>query len=124
MIVNSFILDQMIKQCVYGMLITNKQIQSFNEHSNPVYCAKFSSYHYHYHRQNVIYSSSYDKTIRLWDSETSKLLHIFNGHTDCFWCIDISPLQVNNNNNKMNNIGVIGGNGYTICSEYYSNMGY
>ncbi|ETN98537.1 intracellular protein transport protein USO1, partial [Reticulomyxa filosa] len=30
----------------------NKQIQSFNEHSNYVYCAKFSSYHYHNHHQN------------------------------------------------------------------------
>ncbi|ETO04373.1 NACHT and WD40 domain protein [Reticulomyxa filosa] len=33
------------------------------------------------------------------------------------WCVDISPLQINSNNdNKINNIGVIGGNGYTICS--------
>ncbi|ETN97619.1 G-protein beta WD-40 repeats containing protein, partial [Reticulomyxa filosa] len=32
------------------------------------------------------------------------------------WCIDISPLQSNNKNNKSNSIGVIGGNGYTICS--------
>ncbi|ETO15426.1 serine/threonine protein kinase, partial [Reticulomyxa filosa] len=28
----------------------NKQIQSFNRHSNSVYCVKFSSYHYHNHR--------------------------------------------------------------------------
>ncbi|ETO11790.1 WD repeat-containing protein [Reticulomyxa filosa] len=33
------------------------------------------------------------------------------------WCVDISPLQINDN--KMNNIGVIGGNGYTICSGSY-----
>ncbi|ETO34414.1 WD-40 repeat protein, partial [Reticulomyxa filosa] len=30
----------------------NKKIQSFNEHSSGVYCVKFSSYHYHNHRQN------------------------------------------------------------------------
>ncbi|ETN99226.1 hypothetical protein RFI_38255, partial [Reticulomyxa filosa] len=30
----------------------NKQIQSFNEHSSYVFCVKFSSYHYHNHRQN------------------------------------------------------------------------
>ncbi|ETO10832.1 hypothetical protein RFI_26544, partial [Reticulomyxa filosa] len=54
----------------------------------------------------------------LWDVETLKSLHVFNGHTDGVWCVDISQLQGNNNNdnNKMNNIGVIGGNGYTICS--------
>ncbi|ETO11105.1 WD repeat-containing protein [Reticulomyxa filosa] len=54
------------------------------------------------------------------DVETSKSLHVFNGHEDFILCVDISPLQSNNknyyNNNKMNNIGVIGGNGYTICS--------
>ncbi|ETO09584.1 WD-40 repeat protein [Reticulomyxa filosa] len=139
----------------------NKQIQSFNEHSDDVYCVKFSPYHYHNHHQNVICSSSwdrtirfwdfkhnrqlqifnefngvcgikfspfnggrylcsgsYDKTIRLWDIETSRSLHVFNGHRYGIWCVDISPLRSNNNNNdnKSNNIGVIGGNGYTICS--------
>ncbi|ETO36526.1 WD-40 repeat-containing protein [Reticulomyxa filosa] len=69
----------------------------------------------------VIYlcSGSYDKTIRLWDVETSKSLHVFNGHTLYIWCVDISPLQgnySNNNDNKINNIGLIVGNGYTICS--------
>ncbi|ETO18826.1 G-protein beta WD-40 repeats containing protein, partial [Reticulomyxa filosa] len=47
-----------------------------------------------------------------------KSLHVFNGHERTVWCVDISPLQSNNNNdnNKINDIGVIGGNGYTICS--------
>ncbi|ETO12237.1 WD-40 repeat protein [Reticulomyxa filosa] len=138
---------------------TNQQIQSFNGHSNIVYCVKFSPYHYHYHHRNVICSSSSDKTIRFWDFKdnqqlqiynnhndsiggiefssfnggrylcsgsynnliylydvkTSKALHVFNGHENSVWCIDISPLQ-SNNSNKSNNIGVIGGNGYTICS--------
>ncbi|ETO35228.1 hypothetical protein RFI_01847, partial [Reticulomyxa filosa] len=63
-------------------------------------------------------SGSCDHTIRLWDVETSKSLHVFNGHYWFVWCVDISPLQSNNNNNdnKSNSIGVIGGNGYTICS--------
>ncbi|ETO11755.1 WD-40 repeat-containing protein [Reticulomyxa filosa] len=146
---------------------TDKQIQSFNGHLNPVYCVKFSPYHYHKSHRNVVCSSSYgkailfwdikdnkqlqifkghnegvyglefsqfnggrylcsgsgDSTIRLWDVETSKSLHVFNGHKDTARCVDISPLQSNNNNdnnnNKMNNIGVIGGNGYTICSGSY-----
>ncbi|ETO31290.1 WD-40 repeat protein [Reticulomyxa filosa] len=140
---------------------SNKQIQSFNGHSDFVYCVKFSQYYYHNNNRNVICSSSNDKTIRfwdiksdqqfqifnghtkgvcciefspfnngrylcsgsydnnirLWDIETSKSLYVFNGHEDCVRCVDISPLQYNNNNNnKGNNIGVIGGNGYTICS--------
>ncbi|ETO07761.1 hypothetical protein RFI_29629, partial [Reticulomyxa filosa] len=60
----------------------NKQIQSFNGHSNNVYCVKFSSYHYHNHRQNVICSSSIDKTIRFWDFKHNNQLQIFNGHTN------------------------------------------
>ncbi|ETO36604.1 WD-40 repeat protein, partial [Reticulomyxa filosa] len=47
-----------------------------------------------------------------------KSLHVFNEHQNAVQCVDISPLQNNNknNNNKSNSIGVIGGNGYTICS--------
>ncbi|ETO16160.1 WD repeat-containing protein [Reticulomyxa filosa] len=68
-------------------------------------------------------SGSFDNTICLCDVETSKLLHVFNGHERGVLCVDISPLQINNNNdnNKMNNISVIGGNGYTICSGSYDN---
>ncbi|ETO10016.1 WD-40 repeat-containing protein, partial [Reticulomyxa filosa] len=140
---------------------SNKQIQSFNGHSDCVTCVKFSSYYHYNYNRNVICSSSIDTTIRfwdiknnqqlqifnertewisciefspfndgrylcsgswgnticLWDIETSKLLHVFNGHINGVRCVDISPLQSNNNNNdRSNNIGVIGGNGYTICS--------
>ncbi|ETO08817.1 WD-repeat protein, partial [Reticulomyxa filosa] len=120
----------------------NKEIQTFNEHSDAVSCVKFSQYYYHNYRRNVICSASADKTIRfwdfksnqqlqylcsvssdkiicLWDIETSNLLHSFKGHDNCVRCVDISPLQ--SNNNKSNNIGVIGGNGYTICSGSYDN---
>ncbi|ETO36066.1 F-box and wd40 domain protein, partial [Reticulomyxa filosa] len=65
--------------CVWD-IDNNKQIQSFNEHSDDVYCVKFSSYHYHNHRQNVICSSSRDNTIRFWDFKHNKQLQIFNGH--------------------------------------------
>ncbi|ETN99207.1 G-protein beta WD-40 repeats containing protein, partial [Reticulomyxa filosa] len=62
-------------------------------------------------------SGSDDKTIRLWDVETSNSLDVFKGYEHAFYCIDISPLQSNNNySNESNDIGVIGGNGYTICS--------
>ncbi|ETO33725.1 WD-40 repeat protein [Reticulomyxa filosa] len=157
--------DNIVRVCDINK---NKQIQSFNGHSDFVYCVKFSSYHYRNHHQNVICSSSRDKTIRfwdfkhnrqlqvfdehtenvcgiefsqfsggkylcsgsfdkticLWDVETSKLLRVFNRHTDGVLCVDISPLQSknkNDNNNESCDIGVIGGNGYTICSGSWDN---
>ncbi|ETO27345.1 hypothetical protein RFI_09784 [Reticulomyxa filosa] len=86
----------------------NQQLQTLNRHKKCVYGIEFSSFN----GSRYLFSGSLDKTIRLWDVETSKSLHVFNGHEDGVWCIDISPLQSNNNNN----IGVIGGNGYTVCS--------
>ncbi|ETO03134.1 hypothetical protein RFI_34276 [Reticulomyxa filosa] len=149
--------------CVWDV-DNKKQVQSFDGHSDSVFCVKFSSYHYHNHHQNVICSSSYDNIIRFWDFEHNKQLQIFNGHTKCvngiefspfnggrylcsgsddktirlwdvetstslhvfdgneygIFCVDISPLQSNNNNDN-NYIGVIGGNGYTICSGSLDN---
>ncbi|ETO03381.1 WD-40 repeat protein, partial [Reticulomyxa filosa] len=87
----------------------------FNEHTGSINGIEFSPFN----GGRYLCSGSYDNTIRLWDIETSKSLHVFNRHKDIVWCVDISPLQSNNNNdnnNKINNIGVIGGNGYTICS--------
>ncbi|ETO11715.1 WD-40 repeat-containing protein, partial [Reticulomyxa filosa] len=53
-------------------------------------------------------------TIRLWDVET--LNHYM-------FSTDINMLNNNNcNNSKMNAIGVIGGNGYTICSGADDNI--
>ncbi|ETO11701.1 hypothetical protein RFI_25675, partial [Reticulomyxa filosa] len=89
----------------------NKQLQIFNRHTECVNGIEFSQFN----GGKYLCSGSNDKTIRLWDVETSKSLHVFNGHTSYVWCVGISPLQYNNNN-EMNNIGVIGGNGYTICS--------
>ncbi|ETO17362.1 WD-40 repeat protein, partial [Reticulomyxa filosa] len=70
----------------------NKQIQSFNGHSNYVYCVKFSPYHYYNHRQNVICSSSYDNTIRFWDFKNNEQLQIFT-HTDSVNGIEFSPFN-------------------------------
>ncbi|ETO33469.1 WD repeat-containing protein [Reticulomyxa filosa] len=122
---------------------TDKQMKVFNGYHCTVYCVKFSPYHYRNHHRNVICSSADDKaihfwdtknnkqlriylcsasrdnTFRLWDVETSKSLFVFKEHTNCVWCVALSPLQSNHNkndNNKSNGIGVIGGNGYTICS--------
>ncbi|ETO11762.1 F-box and wd40 domain protein, partial [Reticulomyxa filosa] len=143
--------DQTVRVCDVD---NNKQIQSFNGHSEEVYCVKFSSYHYHNHRQNVICSSSFDKTIRFWDFKHNKELQIFNGHTSGVCVVDICVMghmtkQFVYGMLKHQNyyafsmdmkimsfvlifphckvrtimitimkvvIGVIGGNGYTICS--------
>ncbi|ETO34561.1 NACHT and WD40 domain protein [Reticulomyxa filosa] len=96
----------------------NKQLQIFNEHINGVCGIEFSSFN----GGRYLCSGSFDKTIRLWDVETSKSLHVFNGHEDGVLCVDISPLQSKNkNDNKISDIGVIGGNGYTICSGSFDN---
>ncbi|ETO34333.1 WD-40 repeat protein, partial [Reticulomyxa filosa] len=91
----------------------NKQLQILNGHTRYVCCIEFSPFN----GGRYLCSGSLDNTLRLWDVETLKSLHIFKGHEDYILCVDILPLQSNNNNNNiMNNIGVIGGNGYTICS--------
>ncbi|ETO07637.1 WD repeat-containing protein [Reticulomyxa filosa] len=90
----------------------NQQFQVFDEHNGWIGGIEFSPFN----GGKYVCSGSWDKTIRLWDVETSKSLHIFKGHKNVVKCIDISPLQSNNNNNESNDIGVIGGNGYTICS--------
>ncbi|ETO07713.1 serine/threonine protein kinase [Reticulomyxa filosa] len=99
----------------------NQQFQILNGHNDAVYGIEFSKFN----GGKYLCSGSVDKTIRLWDIETSKLLHTFNGHERDVRCIDISPLQNNNNyndNNKIDNsIGIIGGNGYTICSGSFDN---
>ncbi|ETO28421.1 serine/threonine protein kinase [Reticulomyxa filosa] len=89
----------------------NQQLQVLNGHTSGVWGVIFSTFS----GGRYLCSGSFDWTIRLWDVETSKSLLCFNGHTGTVRCMDISPLQ-NSNNNKSNNIGVIGGNGYTICS--------
>ncbi|ETO02247.1 hypothetical protein RFI_35189, partial [Reticulomyxa filosa] len=72
---------------------------TFNGHTNKVYGIEFSPFN----DSRYLCSGSYDKTIRLWDIETSKSLHVFNGHENTVWCVDISPLQSNNNKDDNNN---------------------
>ncbi|ETO03650.1 WD-repeat protein, partial [Reticulomyxa filosa] len=90
----------------------NRQLQIFNGHTNGVGGIEFSPFN----GGQYLCSGSFDKTVDLCDIELSKLLHIFSGHKRGVWCVCVSPLQSNTNSNKSNNISVIGGNGYTICS--------
>ncbi|ETO34214.1 hypothetical protein RFI_02879, partial [Reticulomyxa filosa] len=94
----------------------NQQVKILNKHKNYVCGIEFSPFS----GGRYLCSGSGDNTIHLWDVETYKSLHVFNGHKNCVRCLDISPLQTNgNNNSESNGIGVIGGNGYTICSGSY-----
>ncbi|ETO14030.1 WD repeat-containing protein [Reticulomyxa filosa] len=90
----------------------DKSFQILNGHTNNVYGIVFSPFN----GGRYLCSASSDKTICMWDIEISKSLHVFDGHIKTVRCVDFSPLQSNNNNNKNNSIGIIGGNGYTICS--------
>ncbi|ETO03547.1 Serine/Threonine protein kinase, partial [Reticulomyxa filosa] len=72
---------------------TSKQIQLFSDHSSHVTGAKFSPYHYHYNRRNVICSSSDDKTIRFWDVKDKQPLKVFNEHTGAVCSIAFSPFD-------------------------------
>ncbi|ETO23122.1 WD-40 repeat protein [Reticulomyxa filosa] len=96
----------------------NKKLHIFNKYAG-VAGIEFSQFN----NGRYLCSGSYDKTIHLWDVKTFKSLYTFNGHTNLVWCVAFSLLQsnINNDNNKSNNIGVIGGNGYTICSGSYDN---
>ncbi|ETO16695.1 WD-40 repeat protein [Reticulomyxa filosa] len=97
---------------------TSKEFQVLNGHAEWVAGITFSPFN----NGRYLCSGSGDKTIRLWDVETSKSLHVFNGHTGGVWCVEFSPLQSNtSNDNKSNSVGVIGGNGYSICSGSYDN---
>ncbi|ETO34628.1 WD-repeat protein [Reticulomyxa filosa] len=94
----------------------NQQVQMLNKRKITFVALEFSPFS----GGRYLCSGSDDNTIHLWDVETYKPLHVFNGHENCVRCVDISPLQTNSNNNNENNcIGVIGGNGYTICSGSY-----
>ncbi|ETO23438.1 WD-40 repeat protein [Reticulomyxa filosa] len=93
----------------------NKQLQIFDQPIgvNKIEFSPFNGGRY-------LCSGSYDNNIRLYDIETYKLLYVFSGHNNVVYSVAISPLQSNDDNdNKMNIIGVIGGNGYTICSGSY-----
>ncbi|ETO34745.1 hypothetical protein RFI_02343 [Reticulomyxa filosa] len=90
----------------------NKQFQVFNRHKGWVSGIEFSPFN----GGQYLCSGSADKTIRLWNIETYKS-YVFKGHKDSVWCVDFSPLQ----SNRRNGIGLIGGNGYTICSGSFDN---
>ncbi|ETO33007.1 WD-40 repeat-containing protein [Reticulomyxa filosa] len=93
---------------------SSQQLQLFNKHADGICGIEFSPFN----GGRYLFSGSWDKTVRLWDVETSKSLRAFNGHKEGVWCVDVSPLQ-SGNGDKSNSIGIIGGNGYTICSGSY-----
>ncbi|ETO23017.1 hypothetical protein RFI_14166 [Reticulomyxa filosa] len=137
-----FIFNVIFRVCYID---NDNQSQLFNIFIR-IYCVKFSSYNYHNYRENVICSSSNDNDIRFWDFKSNNELKILNGlkvfvelnfhylmvvniydldHlTKTFvetskllnFSMDIWTFNNIDDNNKSNNIGVIGGNRYKICS--------
>ncbi|ETO31380.1 G-protein beta WD-40 repeats containing protein [Reticulomyxa filosa] len=75
--------------CVWN-IDNNKQTQLFNGHSNIMYCAKFSRYHYH---KNVICSPVRYKILRFWDFKNNRQFGSFKGHTDWISGIEFSPFN-------------------------------
>lgn len=57
-------------------MTSNKELISFQGHSETVECLAFSP------AGNLVASGSDDKTIRVWDVKTGKALHTLFGHTD------------------------------------------
>ncbi|ETO32872.1 WD-40 repeat protein, partial [Reticulomyxa filosa] len=81
----------------------NKQLQKFNGHLNSFYGIEFSPFN----GGRYLCFGSGDKFVY------GMLKH----QNHYIFSMDMKIINNNNdNNNKMNNIGVIGGNGYTICS--------
>ncbi|ETO20779.1 WD-40 repeat protein [Reticulomyxa filosa] len=95
---------------IFRDLKTTEESQTLEGHNISVNDIQFSPFT----GGRYLCSGSVDKTVRLWDVKTSKSLHVFNGHENWIRCVEFSPLQTNDN--KCNSVGVIGGNGYTICS--------
>ncbi|ETO07694.1 G-protein beta WD-40 repeats containing protein [Reticulomyxa filosa] len=95
---------------------TSEAFRVLKEHTNSVYCIQFSSFT----GGRYLCSGSNDACIRLWDVETDQLAHVFKGHTNTVRCVEFSPLH-NVKNRTSNSIGIIGGNGYTICSGSWDN---
>jgi WD40 repeat protein len=36
-------------------------------------------------------TSSHDRTVKLWDAQTLKLMRTLEGHRDVVWCVAFSP---------------------------------
>ncbi|ETO15570.1 WD-40 repeat-containing protein [Reticulomyxa filosa] len=87
----------------------NNQLKKLYVHKYRVNGIEFSSFN----GGRYLCSGSLDNTVGIWDIETYKSLNFFKGHKNAIYCVDISPVHINNNNNT----GIIGGNGYTVCSS-------
>ncbi|ETO07183.1 WD-40 repeat protein, partial [Reticulomyxa filosa] len=84
----------------------NKELQIFNGHTSGVYGIEFSPFNsgryfvLDHMTKQFVYGMLKHQNHYMFSMD----MKMFNNKND------------NNNNNKMNNIGLIGGNGYTICS--------
>ncbi|ETO00261.1 WD repeat-containing protein, partial [Reticulomyxa filosa] len=64
---------------------SSKSLKKCSGHTGAVNSIDYSTFSGHY-----ICSGSYDKTIRVWDIETTKQIQIFNEHSNCVNCVKFS----------------------------------
>jgi WD40 repeat protein len=62
-----------------------ENVVSFKGHTSGVLCVQFTP------DSRKILTSSLDKTIKIWDAQSSEELHSLNGHTEAVWWISLSP---------------------------------
>lgn len=74
-----------VEPLIWKQLLNWKCLHTLTDHSDAVNSVAISS------KENIIASSSVDKTIKLWNLSTGELLHTFTGHSSAVIAVAFSP---------------------------------
>jgi WD40 repeat protein len=74
-----------VEPLMWKQLLNWKCLHTLTDHSDAVKSVAISS------KENIIASSSLDKTIKLWNLSTGELLHTFTGHSSAVIAVAFSP---------------------------------